>query len=383
MFSSLSRIKAGYTLLLLQVALATFSLAFVPLYFREQGFPLWSLVLLYASYSGLGVLAIPLVSKYSFRRFVTLSFFLYALLLLLLGFLPAQQSALFFPLIMALNLVFYWIPLNYIFFQHSVGGTNALDGAFYMTASGFLAMLLPPVSSLVLEHAGYPALFLLTASLYAIPLIIALRKVPVHRLEVGFALSLRQFKRLKTITILEGALQFFGGVILPVFSLLFIKTATGFAGLLSFLGLISLVITLLVSWKSDRQQQRLSYIFLLFALMSIALLLMPFVSSLTWWLLIIGLYSGLAMVSAPIRLALSMDVKQVDLNFWVAREWLLNLGRFVTLGISTYLFYVQEYWAVFGMYAVIAVAYPFVAWWKVGRTRRSHHRDSAELYHTI
>ena len=73
------------------------------------------------------------------------------------------------------------------------------------------------------------------------------------------------------------------------------------------------------------------------------------------------------MVSAPIRLALSMDVKQVDLNFWVAREWLLNLGRFVTLGISAYLFYVQEYWAVFGMYAVICVVYPFIAWWKVGR----------------
>ena len=164
---------------------------------------------------------------------------------------------------------------------------------------------------------------------------------------------------------MEGSLQFFSGLILIIYSLLFFETASAYGYFLSYLGIIGLVIALIVTHHSDRQQKRLGYLFPLFFLMAISITaLIPARSITTYWIIAVGIFVLLNSISLPLRSAVSMDVKKVDFGFWKAREFFLNLGRAATLGISAVFFYYEWYWPVFAMYGLIALAYPFLIRYK-------------------
>ncbi len=73
-----------------------------------------------------------------------------------------------------------------------------------------------------------------------------------------------------------------------------------------------------------------------------------------------GIFTALAAISSPFRLAISMDVKQATLNFWKMREIFLNLGRALTLSFSFFFFSQEIYWPVFALFGGMTLLYPFL-----------------------
>ena len=355
-----TRIKKGFFLLTSNIILGTFAFSFIPIFLKEQGFsPLW-LIFLYALYSGFGVLMIPIVSQFYLKTFLFLGFIFSGLAALAFAFLPIKTAFVAFALLIGINLVIFWIPLNFIFFRQSEKQTNARDSFFYMAAPGLISMAMPLLGAWVIQTKGYQWMFTLTGVGFLVPLFFLQKLIGQEFAEAKFMEGIRRYKSLKIITLCEGALQYFSGVVIPIYGLFFLRTESDVGRFLGYLGLIGFVIALLLAHRSDHTLQRKKYVFVLFLLMAATIAFLSFVHNIFQWYLAVGIFTIISTVSSPLRLAISLDSKKSDLGFWKTREFFLNLGRVITLGVTMIFFWKKLYWLAFIMYAGIALMYPFL-----------------------
>ena len=356
-----SRVKAGFFLLLLFSICANFSSSFIPFYFKEQGFSLAWIILRYAIYASIGVVLIPFFRNFSVRTYLIAGFVTFSLGLASLAFLPPKISIYAYAFLIGLNLILFWLPLNYLFFLKSSKDTNAVDSSLYLVAPGIISMILPLFGAAVANSFGYSWLFGLAAVLYLFPIFFVYKKIPEEKIiTVPFQEGVRRFKGLKTITMFEGALQHFSGIVVAVYTLLFLKTSLEVGYFLSYLGLLGFVIGMLLSRYSDKNQKRKAFIFVLFCLMSLSIFVLPLSKENITWFISVGIFSVIYTISSPLRLAVSLDVRVADLDFWKVREFFLNVGRVVTLLLTVFLFTFKQYFLVFALFGFIALAYPFV-----------------------
>ncbi len=360
MLKHLSRLKQGYFILMMSTFLGSFAFSFVPLFLKENGYSYFFLILLSVLYTGVGVLVIPFFQRFYLKKYLIIGFIIYMMMAGVLFFYHGFYSYYSYILLEGFIFVFFWIPLNYLFFKTSHSETNATDSSLYMTIGAFLGIFIPPIGAVVIKYAGYHSLFGSVLFLCLIPLFVIWRKVPEDYVQFHFSECVRSFKGLKSITLCEGSLHFFGGVIIPIYTLLFLKAELSYGFFLSYLGIIGAIAGFIISRSSDKSGNRQKYLFPLFFLMVMSILLLPFVHSLFWWMIAVGLYFVLATISDPLRLAVSLDAKKSDIGFWSVREFFLNLGRVVTLGISAFFFYLGIYWPVFVLFAMIVAVYPFL-----------------------
>ena len=257
------------------------------------------------------------------------------------------------------------MPLNYVFFNNSSKQTNAVDSSIYMTTSALIGIFMPPLGAAVILHWGYSWLFSLASILCIIPLFLIYRELPNSNLNFNLKESLLSFNKLKTLTLLEGSLHYFTGVIIPVYSLIFFSKASEIGYFYSYLGIISFIIALYFSHRSDRSGKRITYLFIVCILMAVVIVSMGLVKSMLGGIIVAGAFSVVNYVSFPFRLAVSMDDKTMDLGFWVVRELILNVGRVITLTLALVLFYYELYLFVFLIYALVAITYPFITKFKL------------------
>jgi hypothetical protein len=153
-------------------------------------------------------------------------------------------------------------------------------------------------------------------------------------------------------------------VIIPIYVLLFITDTLNYGMFMGYIGLIGGVVAIGVAYISDKNRKRMAYLWPLFLLMAACMLGMYFIGEGIYWMIIIGIFALFNGISNSLRMALSMDVKEIDLDFWRAREIFLNLGRVVALSTALVLFYYQHYEWIFLFYGAIAMIYPFVVKYK-------------------
>ena len=299
------------------------------------------------------------------RHSLLFGYLCYAGYMLALSFGSSKFSFLIVSFLSAGTYIFFWIPFNYFFFNTSKKETSGTDSAFFFNSTAILGVFIPLLGAAVIKSIGYSWLFGSASLFYLLLGIYVYFRLPKNSFSFPFLESLKSFKGLKTISCLEGSLQYFTGVVLTIYTLLFFKTASAYGYFLSYLGIISLVIALIVTHHSDRQQKRLRYLFPLFLILAISIIALTQAQSIVSWIILVGIFVLLNSISRPLCSAVSMDAKKVDFGFWKAREFFLNLGRVVTLGISAALFYYEWYWPMFVMYGLIALIYPFLIRYKL------------------
>ncbi len=363
------RLKNRTLWLWLHIFLGIFALSFVPLFLREQGYSLPAIILFYL-FLCLGViLLLPWLSTHNLRRSILYGYLCYAGTLLALLFGSGLTSYVLYVIFGAGTFAFFWIPFNYIFFNTTQKETSGTDSAFFFNSTAILGVFAPLLGAAMIKWGGYSWLFGSTSLAYLLLGAYVYSRLPNENFTFHFRDYVKEFKGLKTISCLEGSLQFFPGIILGIYALRFFDTASAYGYFLSYLGIIGLIIALIVTHHSDRQQKRLGYLFPLFVFIALAIAAIPLVHSTTYWIIAVGIFSLLNNISAPLRSAVSMDVKRVDFGFWKAREFFTNVGRVITLGISALFFYYELYWPVFVMYGLIALIYPFLVKYKFREMR--------------
>ncbi|MEK6899856.1 MAG: MFS transporter, partial [Nanoarchaeota archaeon] len=319
--SYFSRVKIPFIILMLQAVCANLSLSFIPFFLKQQGFSLFWIISLYALYTGLSLFTIPLVKTYSVRNFLAAGFLVFTLAVVSFAVFPTSISFFIYAFLISVNIAIYWTTLNYIFFKNSKKNTNAVDSSFYMVMPGLISIAIPPIGAAFALAFGFNRLFLLASILFLLPVWMVLRYVPQEKINTSFFRGIRNFKGLKTITLLEGSLQHFNGAIIPVYALLFLESGFDVGFFLGYLGIVGLAIALILSKRSDKSQKRKGFIKILFFMLAVSTITLFFAKTIVAWYVAVGLFTIIYTISSPLRLAISLDAKKPDLEFWKTREF--------------------------------------------------------------
>lgn len=352
-----------YLLLGMQIFLSIFSLSFAPLFFEQQGYSLSQIILLLLLVSACSLILLVFKSKFNLRHALLMGFGCYALINLGLFLDLIPHSYILYFLFGSSAVSLFWIPINYLYFNSTQKENHGMDSSKYWLIGAILGVILPPLSAVLIKSNGYHWLFGLATLLYIIPLIFTYKFVAPTNIESNFINSIKNFKKLKTITLMEGAMGYFL-VIIPIYVLLFITKALDYGLFLGYIGLVGGVASLIISHFSDKNNKRMMYLFPLFILMAVSIFGMYFIHNGLYWVLLIGIFSLFNGISNPLRLAFCLDIKNIDLGFWRARETFLNIGRIAVLGVALLLFYYNRYQFIFLLYGLIALSYPFLVRYK-------------------
>ncbi len=320
------RFSLPLRLLLTQTGFWAISFLFLPFLLREQGYGKWIFIFGYMALAIVSVVMLFFLTTYKSKWFLRMSFMLNCVMAFGFFVLPLQIAFFVYVIGWAGLIILFWVPLNMIFFQESHSARHAQDSWSYMVAPGMLTMIIPPIGALLMRLYGYKWLFLLMAGLYFMAMWWFWRKVPdvVWKVQRGEAIA--RFKGLKTISMFEGALHFFSSVILSVYALRFLQNETEVGFFWSYVAITGVVAGFFVAKVSDGTQERKKYIVVLFSSLFLCAIGFMFATTLVWFLVVMGVYTVIATVSSPVRLAISMDVKEKDMNFWWCRELFLNIG---------------------------------------------------------
>lgn len=186
---------------------------------------------------------------------------------------------------------------------------------------------MPPLGAYVIKTLGYSWLFGIAAVLFPLCMFIVWKLVPSEIVHTApLRQGIKEYKSLKTISVLEGSLQFFTGLIIPVYALLFFQRADEIGWFLSYIAILGLIMAVVVAHFSDKNQKRKGFIMILFLLLTLSIFSLSFASTSWAWIISIGIFSIIHYISLPLRLAVSMDFKKVDITFWQVREIFLNVG---------------------------------------------------------
>ena len=360
----------GYLILLCYILFQSFAFSFTALFFRKQGYPLFSLVYLSLAFAIVSALLSIMMNDFSVKKRIPIGFLLSALMAGVLLLNRGVYSFIAVSILAGVHTVFFWVPVNYLSFDHIRKGSaaknsnenysNGKSSSWYLMIIGILGIIIPPLGGFVIEYHGYSFLFYIAAAGFLLSGLALYPFLPNIELRTSLKDSVRNFKTLKTITFLEGVVHTLQITVIPLYTLLFLERELSFGVFTGYVALIGLIVGFIVSYFSDKHQKRKTYIYLLFALMSLAIVALSMAKGLTSWLVIVGVYGVISAISSPLRLAISLDAKTVDIGFWKAREIFLNTGRACILLVVIALFYLELYWLVFVIFALLSLLYPFL-----------------------
>jgi len=360
----------GLVLLLLLFINGIAAFAFIPLYLKQNGFSLSFILLLYTLGSALTLFAIPLFKYIDIKKFLIFGFI--GDMIILLTFSLAKPIIAYWILIILWSTfpILLWVPINYLFFIETQKiKKNATFSTLYSAIPPLLNLFIPLLAAYSIFTLGFKIHFLIIGFFSIVPILYVLKYVPDYRLKTSFKESFKSFKSLRIITAIDGAFHFLSFIIIPIYALIFFKSELELGGFFSYLGLISVIIAFIISSKSDKKEKRLKYIIPLFILYTVSILLIAVPNSITALLIVVGLYVLIDNISIPMRLTILLDTKKTTIDFWIAREFFLNVGRVVTLFISLIFFYFELYWAVFVFYSLLAILYLIIIKFKLKHIR--------------
>lgn len=334
-------------------------LAFASYFFHTQGLEFYKIIMIWAI-SPLASLPVVLLSTtWNIRKYLRYGLLAYTGMALSLVFFN-PYSFLIFGVLNGLTLGFFWVSFNYIFFLNSTNMHHARDSSIYFILGPLVGVALPPLGALIIDNLGYRALFLITTVCSLVPLLYARQKDFDYTFRVRYRDADRAFSGLRLIEFLNGALHFFQVNFLAIYALLFLKTEYQVGGLISYLAFISLLVSFLLAYASDRFEKRTQILYPLMTAMGFLILLMPTFTSLSSLITIIGIYAVFDNLSLPIRFAIPMDMATKDIGFWRAAEVYENLGRTIVFAVAAFLLYLGNYWLPFFVFALTSFSFPFV-----------------------
>ncbi|MBI5355015.1 MAG: hypothetical protein HZB68_01010 [Candidatus Aenigmarchaeota archaeon] len=236
---------------------------------------------------------------------------------------------------------FYWIPFNARYLKMTNGNNRAFMLTVVQSPWTVTGVIGPVLGGIAASQFGYPSVF------YISMLSLFLALMPLHKLSetehfFDFRASLSAGMEFAPLFIIEGVWNSVTGIITLLFTAVFVREEIGFGAALSYLGLVSIVSSLVLGKLSDRFHNRGYFIAVLVILNSLFTIASAFSQTLVQWiatrsaadLFAIGIMPfTFTMIREKIKLKGGVEGATV-----VSREFFLNIGR--ALGAVLCMFFV-------------------------------------------
>lgn len=242
---------------------------------------------------------------------------------------PAQLflSAIF----SGLNVIFFWIPYNTMFFKFSSENKRGTNSGMYFLITPIVGITLQPLAGIFAEKFGFEIMFLIGFCSYLIPIIL-LKFLP----DFEWNLNVREeFSKIKFnwSTFLQGATSRINYSLIPIFSLFFLKTPRQFGNFFGYLAITAAVASVLNGYISDKIKNRKAFFYFFTFLAVVSFLPLAFVRDVYYWGIFVGISSLCMNLANPFWLTFNLDYyKEIGVEKTMAlREIFLNSGYIFTL----------------------------------------------------
>lgn len=242
-------------------------------------------------------------------------------------------------IVTGLNIIFFWIPYNVMYFKFSSEDKRGLNSGMYFLVTPIISITLQPLAGLVAEKFGFEIMFLVGLLLYIIPIFL-IKFLPDFEMNLNIQKELKGLK-FNWSTLLQGFTSRINWTLVPIFTLFFISTPKAFGSFFGFLAIFTAIASLINASISDRMKSRRIFFYLFTSLAVASLLPLAFVENIYYWGIFAGI-TGLCMYLAnPFWLAFNLDYyKEIGVEKTIVlREIYLNSGYILTLVLVMIIFY--------------------------------------------
>lgn len=259
---------------------------------------------------------------------------------------------------------FYWVPFNARYLKL----TNGNNRAFMLTVAQapwtVTGVVGPLLGGIAASQFGYSSVF------YISMLSLFLALIPLHKLSetehfFDFRGSLSAGMEFAPLFLIEGIWNSVTGIITLLFTAVFVREEVSFGAALSYLGLVSIISSLVLGKLSDRWHNRGYFIAALVFLNSLFTIASAFSQTFVQWIasrsmadfFAIGIMPfTFAMIREKIKLKGSVEGATV-----VCREFFLNIGRAMgALLCIFFVFYMNNLRIPLFLTGVLYLFYPFL-----------------------
>ncbi len=252
----------------------------------------------------------------------------------------------------------FWVPFNILYFGISKGRAASL-GTIYFSIGSLLGLALPLIAAGIAQDMGFATLFLASAALYLAPMAAALLltdSTHSHQLKACMA----ELKGFKTLVLLEGMFSEGTFAAIAVISLFYFTTPMEMGVFLSVTTLFAVLASVVVSRLSDKSRRRMEYIKLFGPGLGLVTFLGAFATNAMAWYGAISARGFFASLFWPFTTAIIVDNKRDMAKSMVSREFMLNVGRIIGVGIVLSCALFLDIYLSLAILGVCIMAYPFV-----------------------
>ena len=289
----------------------------------------------------IGIVFLPKI-KMSAKRAMLLGIIQSALIVFVLLKIYSPVQLYLSAFFSGLNVIFFWIPCNTMFFKFSSENKRGTNSGMYFLITPIIGVTLQPLAGLVAEKFGFEVMFLIGFCSYLIPIIL-LKFLPDFEWNLNVK---EEFSKLKFnwATFLQGATSRVNYSLIPIFSLFFLKTPRQFGNFFGYLAIIAAVASVFNGYISDKVKDRKVFFYIFTSLAVISLLPLAFVDNVYYWGIFAGISSLCMNLANPFWLTFNLDFykeKGVDKTM-ALRELFLNSGYIFTLLVVFLVFYLTS-----------------------------------------
>lgn len=148
--------------------------------------------------------------------------------------------------------VYYWIPLNILFFKYRNDERNATNSGIYFLIWPVLGAVLPALAGIVANYFRMIVVFLVGALLLIPAMMLSLGIRDENQVSSRFSDFIGNTKGIKTLVFLQGIWKGVEWVTVPLVTLVFIRNEVDYGIFYAYLGVFGVIAFLLMAPISDR-----------------------------------------------------------------------------------------------------------------------------------
>jgi hypothetical protein len=333
----------------------------VYLYFKNAGVSDTDLVASFMFYFIAALLVILALNnrKVSSKHLIWLGLASNSAAYVIAALLPPVKEVLFaYSFLLGTVCFLFWVPFNIAYFGISHGRAASL-GTIYFSIGPLLSLVLPLIAATIAQDIGFGTLFLASAAIYLVSMMAAMRLAEsTHSHELKACMD--ELKGFKTLVLLEGIHS--GGVsaAITVVSLFYFTKPMEMGVFLSVTTLFAVLASIIVSRLSDRSRRRKAYIKLFGPGVGLVTLLGALATNAAAWYAVISARGFFASLFWPFTTAILVDNKRDMAKSMVGREYVLNIGRIIGVGVVLFCALFLDIRFSLGILGICMMAYPLM-----------------------
>ncbi len=269
------------------------------------------------------------------------------------------------------TIVLFYVFYNIAHFENSPKEKTGISSALMFSVISLIYLIAPVISGFI-KSINADVLWVLSGVFFLISFLLINRQKD-FRVEYKVIEALKETKATRLFIFISGIWDALPFVIIPIYTLFFIKTPFSYGLFISYLSLIGIIANLSLGRLTDKIQKRSIFLYPITISMVLITFLFPYATdNLTLWLIVTGSLQFLLPIFWNVSTAFVVDAHQNLRAAIPAREILLSTGRllgsllvFVSFLLEKTPFYL------FFILGGIFLLYPLSLFWRV-KLRKSH-----------